>query len=394
MSALPPILDGLKVVTVTKWRAEIWNLTFQLFRMTYLLLLFFATISTGHKHFGYPIFCDPDKDAVPLEVFESYCLMEGSYTLLMEEAATATMANTSTLHHGLGHGLGKEDSRNGHQNYYIWANLIMVLLAALNYLPWAAWKAMEGGRVTRLLAKVSRELLTETPVEEQVGPLSDFLLSHRGWFNGAALKLLLCQAGCLLAALAQLYLLDQLLGNRFLALGGATLDPALLRRALSTTFPTVVMCTMSLFGPSGTLSTVSGICTLPLNIIHDKIFLVLWFWLVGLALVALVQLARQTALLSSALRPYLAPTLASEAKARRLVTSGSYGDTVLLEIIAANLDQVQVETLVGLLLRHHERPTNLPTTLPTTLPTFHTPLLSHHLTKDRPQPARALKGKV
>ena len=32
MSALPPILDGLKVVTVTKWRAEIWNLTFQLFR--------------------------------------------------------------------------------------------------------------------------------------------------------------------------------------------------------------------------------------------------------------------------------------------------------------------------------------------------------------------------
>ena len=40
--------------------------------------------------------------------------------------------------------------------------------AALNYLPWVAWKAMEGGRVTRLLAKVSRELLTETPVEEQV----------------------------------------------------------------------------------------------------------------------------------------------------------------------------------------------------------------------------------
>jgi len=390
MSARPPILDGLKVVTVTEWRAKIWNLTFQLFRMTYLLLLFCATISTGHKHFGCPIFCDPDEDAVPLKVFESYCLMEGSYILLMKEAATATMANTSTLHHGLGHGLGKEDSRNGHQNYYIWANLIMVLLAALNYLPWVAWKAMEGGRVTRLLAKVSRELLTETPVEEQVGPLSDFLLSHRGWFNGAALKLLLCQAGCLLAALAQLYLLDQLLGNRFLALGVATLDPALLRRALSTTFPTVVMCTMSLFGPSGTLSTVSGICILPLNIIHDKIFLVLWFWLVGLALVALVQLARQTALLSSALRPYLAPTLASEAKARRLVTSGSYGDTVLLEIIAANLDQVQVETLVGLLLRHHERPTNLPTTLPT----FHTPLLSHHLTKDRPQPARALKGKV
>ena len=102
--------------------------------MTYLLLLFCATISTGHKHFGCPIFCDPDKDAVPLKVFESYCLIEGSYTLLMKEAASATMANTSTLHHGLGHGLGKEDSRNGHQNYYIWANLIMVLLVSTSSL--------------------------------------------------------------------------------------------------------------------------------------------------------------------------------------------------------------------------------------------------------------------
>ena len=83
--------------------------------MTYLLLLFCATISTGHKHFGCPIFCDPDKDAVPRKVFESYCLMEGSYTLLMEEAATATMANTSTLHHGLGHGLQRPERVRGLQ---------------------------------------------------------------------------------------------------------------------------------------------------------------------------------------------------------------------------------------------------------------------------------------
>ena len=128
----------------------------------------------------------------------------------------------------------------------------------------------------------------------------------------------------------------------FLELGGATLDPSILRHALSTIFPTVVTCYMPLFGVTGEFTTVSGMCVLPLNIVHEKIFLVLWFWLVGLALVALVQLARQTALLSSTLRPYLAPSLSSEAQvstptssstlhlqARRLVTCGSYGDTVL-----------------------------------------------------------------
>ena len=98
----------------------------------------------------------------------------------------------------------------------------------------------------------------------------------------------------------------------FLELGGATLDPSILRHALSTIFPTVVTCYMPLFGVSGTLTTVSGMCTLPLNIVHEKIFLVLWFKLMVLALVALVQLARQAALLSSTLRPYLSPTLSSE----------------------------------------------------------------------------------
>jgi len=362
-----PIFGVLKFLKVTKEEsADTGNQTFTLLKWTRWLLLACAAASAVRQHFGAPIHCNIE-GGVALPVFESYCFMEGTFTLLVEKA---TIANSSTLHHGVGHGLGKEDERNVHQDYYIWANLVMVLLAALSYLPWLAWKTVEGGRVTKLLAKVSQDPLTETPLEEQVGPLAEFLLSHRGWFNGAALKLLLCQAGCLLAALAQLYLLDFLLGRRFLHLGSVALDPSALRHALSTAFPTVVMCFMPLFGPSGTLSTVSGVCTLPLNIVHEKIFLVLWFWLLGLALVALVQLVRQAALLSSTLRPCLAPGLSSELQARQLVTSGSYGDTVLLELIAANCDQVQVDTLVGLLLRHHGRPS--------TLPTLHTTLLDQH----------------
>jgi len=381
-----PILGGLKFIKVSKkWSADTGNLTFSLLKYWRWLLLACATTSAARQHFGNPIHCNI-AGGVALPVFESYCFMEGTFTLHMDHAA---VANTSTLHHGMGHGLGREDDRNVHQNYYIWANLVMVLLAALSYLPWLAWKTVEGGKVTELLATVSQDPLTETPVEEQVGPLADFLLSHRSWFNGAALKLLLCQAGCLLAALAQLYLLDFLLGRRFLRLGGTALDPAALRHALATTFPTVVTCYMPLFGVSGSLTTVSGMCTLPLNIVHEKIFLVLWFWLMVLALVALVQLARQAALLSSTLRPYLSPTLSSEHQARQLVTCGSYGDTVLLELVAANCDQVQVDTLVGLLLRHHGRPSSLPTS--------HTPLLSHHrlekdlLNQDSPDSVGKLK---
>ena len=96
--------------------------------LTSSLLVFCSIISTGHKHFGSPIHCNLDSEAkVSLAAFQSFCFMEGTYTLLVDQA---TMANTSTLHHGLGHGLGKDDSGSLHQNYYIWANLIMVLMVS------------------------------------------------------------------------------------------------------------------------------------------------------------------------------------------------------------------------------------------------------------------------
>merc|ERR1719154_1056095 len=116
-----PILGDFKLVNLVKlveWRADIGNFSFKLLNLTSSLLVFCSIISTGHKHFGSPIHCNLDSEAkVSLAAFQSFCFMEGTYTLLVDQA---TMANTSTLHHGLGHGLGKDDPGSFHQNYYIW----------------------------------------------------------------------------------------------------------------------------------------------------------------------------------------------------------------------------------------------------------------------------------
>ena len=88
---------------------------------------------------------------------------------------------------------GRDEEGLVHHQYYQWVAIILVLQAAACYAPWAAWKTAEGGMVSKLLDKVSKDPLTETPVEEQVANLGDFLLTHRGWFNATAVKLLLCQ---------------------------------------------------------------------------------------------------------------------------------------------------------------------------------------------------------
>ena len=98
----------------------------------------------------------------------------------------------------------------------------------------------------------------------KVASLGDFLLVHRGWFDTAALKLLLCLAASFLSSLSQvvdtlkpitsslvcvdillfdlqLYVMDLFLGRRFLSLGSNIINYVRLREALSE-----VLLTMSL----------------------------------------------------------------------------------------------------------------------------------------------------
>ena len=37
-------------------------------------------------------------------------------------------------------------------------------------------------------------------------------------------------------------------------------------------------CNIHIYGPSGTRQLYDGICVLPLNILNDKMFLMLWYW--------------------------------------------------------------------------------------------------------------------
>ena len=47
-------------------------------------------------------------------------------------------------------------------------------------------------------------------------------------------------------------------------------------------FPKMSKCEIYLFGPSGTRQRYDSLCVLPLNVLYDKMFLVLWFWYIFL----------------------------------------------------------------------------------------------------------------
>ena len=92
--------------------------------------------------------------------------MTATYTL------PRMVANTSSSHPGVSTGVvhaGGAEEGTVYHNYYQWVCLLLAVQASICYLPWAVWKGIEGGRVGKLLAKVSQDPLTETPLSEQVG---------------------------------------------------------------------------------------------------------------------------------------------------------------------------------------------------------------------------------
>ena len=48
-------------------------------------------------------------------------------------------------------------------------------------------------------------------------------------------------------------------------------------------FPKVTKCTFHKYGPSGTVENKDGLCVLAMNIVNEKIYVFLWFWLIALA---------------------------------------------------------------------------------------------------------------
>ena len=56
------------------------------------------------------------------------------------------------------------------------------------------------------------------------------------------------------------------------------------------TFPRVASCDYHRFGPGGGTAGINALCILALNVINDKVFVLIWWWLMILALAGMKSL--------------------------------------------------------------------------------------------------------
>ena len=239
---------------------------------------------------------------VPKELFESYCFMSSTYTLGHTYSNSTLYSHAQPgVHAGHSGAMGAEKEAI-HHNYYQWVCLLLVIQACFCYIPWAWWKHEERGRVAKLIEKVNKDPLTEVPVAEQVAGLVSFISNNRRWYDHCAAKLFIAQFLCLVLTIAQLYLMDIVLGHQFLQLGTHVLDWDAMDKAMEVVFPLVVSCSMNYVGPTGEIQATSGMCTLPINIVNEKIYLIIWLWYLIMIIATIFRLVWDLTIL---LMPYL-----------------------------------------------------------------------------------------
>ncbi len=118
--------------------------------------------------------------------------------------------------------------------------------------------------------------------------LDDFLLIiFQNWW---AIKIVVVNLLNLANVILNIFFVDWYLAHQFLGYGPAAVsrmatdpeerDPD---GPLDLVFPKMTKCTLNRFGPSGTVQNHDALCVMPVNVLNEKIYLLLWFVLVGLA---------------------------------------------------------------------------------------------------------------
>ena len=288
------------------------NTCFKLYyKVTTSFLMICVMLLTGSLWVGKPISCivsDPNiKD-----MFENHCLMTGTTTIY------ATTYNPDKNKWGYANpypGIlpnavlfeaGYEERRHP---WYKWTALMLFILAGAFYLPHLLWKIAEGGRLNALRQDMGgKKLLSVEDRNLQRKLAVECFMQSIGKSNRMyCLAFFTLEIINVAIACAVMFFLNLVFQNQYLEYGLENLNLLLLKQeiarydAMEKIFPKVARCGMKYFGPSGSVSSIEGLCFLYHNYLNEFIFLFLWFglFLVVCATVLYITLTRGLCLFRS-----------------------------------------------------------------------------------------------
>lgn len=118
----------------------------------------------------------------------------------------------------------------------------------------------------------------------------------------------------------------------------------------SRVFPKIAKCQLFKFGGSGSRSSYDGLCMLPLNILNEKIFALLWCWFMVICLLAGINLVyRFVMIFNPSFRLQLLHSRARfipRSYIRNAISDFSFGDWFVLFKVSRNINPILFRELM------------------------------------------------
>lgn len=213
----------------------------------------------------------------------------------------------------------------------------------------------EGQKLRNLVLNLNNPILSDKNRDEELELLVEYLKRNYGNHNTYMYYFTFCEALNFFNVCFQMYLVDAFLGGTFSTYGLDVLRYSEMDQddrfdPMIRIFPRMTKCTFHRYGSSGDVQRHDALCILPLNIINEKIYIFLWFWFVGLAILSGgLLIYRLCVLMSDKFRDKILvqrARLSDRDDIIAVLSNGSIGDWFLLYMLCKNMDPLHYRELV------------------------------------------------
>lgn len=232
--------------------------------------------------------------------------------------------------------------------YYQWVCLVFFFQAVSFYIPRYIWKSLEGHRISFCTKDIKDPELDESARNDRVTRMLTCYKRYKNKNNSYCIKFAFLELLNLLIAIFNMYVTDTLMGHRFMDYGSRLLAHYYLSPEkkefevdpVHMDFPKMTKCDFYTHSSAGQIDKSDAMCLLPLNILNEKVFLVIWCWFIFLITVSTLMVSYRTVVvLSPGFRTWM---LWSDGSKWQHVTSatrnGGYGDWFLIKQMHKNTD--------------------------------------------------------
>jgi len=349
----------------------------------------YSLIVTMNTYAGDPIDCLHNKQGEDWgdDYLDWFCFIHGTESLKYprEGEAHATIGFFDCLNED---GTEKEgtDCKTEHP-HYMWVALVVLIQAGISYLPRYLWFSWEGGRMKQMLSNLmekpkffnenkegecrtasfaqskgesEHELHLCSSGNSLTEELAKSYIDSIGDNSYYSFKFSIAEWLCLLVCFVQISLTDAFLNSSFLSYGSdiindISIDPFTRTDPMERTLPIVTLCTLPKYGTAGHKETTTAICVLPNNVVHQKFYLFLWFWLLFITIVTVLhQIYRLALYFMPAFRSYMTTEIWTvnehdndvDKLIKNMVDHTDYSDWVVLSFFHNNLTTVNFQNFM------------------------------------------------